>query len=80
MSHFYGSCQGNRGEVTRGGSKSSGYITVAASWEGCVRTYLWYNEDKDEDWCTVRLAPWRGAGQNRILYEGPVSGRENNES
>jgi len=74
MSHFYGSCQGNRGEATRGGSKASGYDTIAASWEGSVKTRLWYNEDKDEDWCTVSLAPWHGAGTYKTLYEGPVSG------
>ena len=76
MSHFYGMCQGNRGAVTRGGSKASGFETTAASWEGCVNTYLWYNEEKDEDWCTVKLLPWRGAGTTKLLYEGPVSGKE----
>jgi hypothetical protein len=76
MSHFYGICQGNRGEVTRCGSKNSGFDTVAASWEGSVRTRLWYDEEKKEDYCRVYLSPWHGSGIYKVLYEGPVSGRK----
>lgn len=74
MSHFYGSVQGNRGEVTRGGSKNSGYTAVAASWSGAVKVELYYNEAYEQDWCEVYLTTWKGAGKNALLYRGPVDG------
>lgn len=79
MSHFYGSAQGNKGEATRCGTKNSGYVTEAASWEGAVRVELWYNEDKEENWASVSLIPWYGSGKNILLYKGPVSGRDFNQ-
>ena len=47
MSAFYGMIQGNRGAATRSGSKASGYTSSCQSWDGSVRTDMWYN-DKDE--------------------------------
>jgi hypothetical protein len=79
MAQFYASIQGNRGEATRLGTKSSGMMTVAASWQGAVKTYLWYNEEKECDWAEVTLMPWHGQGTHRLLYCGPVSGLEQSE-
>ena len=76
MAHFYGSVQGNRGKVTRCGSKNSGYITEALSWEGGVAVDLYFNEEKQEDWVKVWLVTHCGRGVNEELYNGPISGTE----
>ena len=76
MSHFYGYIQGNRGEATRGGSKQSGYVATAASWEGAVRVQLHYDPDKKQDIAVVMLTPWEGNGVHRELFRGPVSGND----
>lgn len=46
MSTFYGMLQGNRGAVTRGGSRSSGIKASTQSWDGSVITELSYENDK----------------------------------
>ena len=74
MAHFLGTVQGNRGEASRLGSKTSGLVTVAASWQGSVRTYLY--ERDGIDWVCVSLQPWHGKGSSRVLYDGPVSGEK----
>ena len=76
MSHFYGTLKGNRGEGSRCGSKNSGMRTTCGSWQGGVCASAWYNEEKDEDFVRVSLIPWHGAGTSRVLYEGPISGKE----
>lgn len=73
MAHFYGCLKGTRGEATRLGGKKSGLVTRAASWQGAVRTELW--EEKGVDFARVELVVHHGAGSNRVLYEGPVSGK-----
>lgn len=77
MSHFYGTVQGNRGEATRRGSKASGMETYCASWSGAVRCFAYVNADgvdcvrvEKTTWPT-----WRGAGEFKLLYDGPI-GRE----
>ena len=72
MAHFYGTAQGNRGEATKGGSKDSGMETYCASWEGAIRCSAWYDEDEEKDMVRVEKVRWKGAGQNRLLYEGPI--------
>jgi len=79
MAHFYGSVQGHKGSVTRTGSKNSGYNATVASWEGAVTVVAWYNEEKNEDWVTVRLTTWKGAGKDVPLYRGPVNGNESSK-
>ena len=74
MATFYGSVQGTCGEVHRLGSKKSGLVTVAASWEGAVEVMLTHG--KDGVHATVRLKPWHGRGGTECLYHGPVGGRE----
>jgi len=75
MSHFYGHVQGNRGDVSRGGSKASGYMATAASWQGCVKVNLWHDDKTGVDMAEVRLDRWHGRGVYQILYTGPVSGK-----
>lgn len=74
MAHFYGTLKGNRGEVSRTGSKRSGVHTVAASWQGAVEVYITYDPQTGEDVAHVALIPWHGRGTTKVLYQGPVSG------
>jgi hypothetical protein len=76
MSHFYGILQGNRGEATRCGHKSSGLHTVAAAWSGAVQVDLLVNAD-GEDIAHVYLRTWHGNGVNQTLYMGPVGEFDN---
>ena len=76
MAHFYGTLQGSRGGATRLGTKNSGLNVTAASWEGAVDVYLTYDTENKVDIATVYLKPWHGQGTNRVLYSGPVSGKE----
>ncbi len=73
MAHFYGSIQGARGEATRLGSKDSGLITVAASWQGAVQVTLYHRDGVDH--ARVWLTPWYGEGVSQELYDGPVAGK-----
>lgn len=72
MSHFYGTLIGNRGEATRCGTKASGITTFAASWAGAVHATVYLRDGVD--WARVSLTAWQGAGVDRLLYDGPVSG------
>lgn len=74
MSHFYETLKGCRGGVTRCGSKDSGVSVRAASYRGCGHAYVYFNEDKQEDWVRLGIEPWCGAGRNKVFYEGPVDG------
>jgi hypothetical protein len=75
MSHFYGTLQGTRKTiVTRCGSIRSGIETYAASWQGAVRVFL--REEDGIDMAEVYLVPWHGRGTSKLLYSGPVSGKE----
>ncbi len=60
MSHFYGTMQGNRGMVTRTGSKNSGIRTNAAGWGGSIQVNV-YEEDGVDKY-TVWLTPWQNSG------------------
>jgi hypothetical protein len=72
MAHFYGVLNGSRGEATRCGTKSSGMTATAASWQGAVSVSLY--ERDGIDYARVSLTLWHGAGQDVLLYDGPVSG------
>jgi hypothetical protein len=71
MAHFYGVVSG-RGRTTasRVGRKTTGLQTVAASWHGAVKVSLYERDGTDH--ALVELTQWRGAGTNRVLYDGPV--------
>lgn len=71
MAHFYGTIQGARGEASRLGSKASGLSTVAASWNGAVRVYLY--EQNGKDMARVELTPWHGHGISALIYDGPIN-------
>lgn len=75
MAHFYGTLQGARGQASRLGTKASDLLAVAASWEGAVSTKVYFNDDAGCDYARVMLIPWHGNGTSRVLYDGPVSGK-----
>jgi hypothetical protein len=59
------------------GTKSSGLVSYTASWEGAVRVSVDYDKRTGRDVALVELVPWQnGAGTNRLLYSGPISGKE----
>ena len=72
MAHFYGSIQGNRGEATRLGTTNSGMVAIAASWDGCIKTYTWYDEENDVNKYTVYQSTWHGAGISKLLSSGII--------
>jgi hypothetical protein len=49
MAHFYATCQGNRGETSRTGSKSSGITATASGWGIGGSIYLRYDPDLNTD-------------------------------
>ena len=72
MARYRGTLQGCRGEASRLGHSSSGLTTVAASWQGAVRVELYGCGDRD--FARVSLMLHRGAGVERLLFDGPVDG------
>lgn len=71
MAHFYAVAVGQaKTSATRQGSKKSGLVTVAASWQGAVNVQLY--EKDGVDYARVSLRPWHGRGRDLDLYHGPV--------
>lgn len=67
MSTFYGCIQGNRGSVTRGGSRASGFKASAQSYDGSVITHLSYNHD-DELMVEICVSESSSSYGSRIFY------------
>ena len=72
MAHFYGSVQGDKGEVHRLGTKNSGMSATVASWEGAVTVDAWHDKETGKDTVIVAKKPWNGAGESRVLYTGAI--------
>lgn len=73
MAHFYGTLNGSRGEASRCGDKGSGFVAVAASWAGAIRTEL-FIDAQGRDSFRVLEVEWEGKGQRRLLAEGVLGG------
>ena len=71
MSHFYGTLQGNRGPATRQGTKRTGLSTVAASWRGAIKVYI-YIDQQGRDCFKVYQEPWYGAGISQDIAQGII--------
>ena len=69
MSHFYGVLKGSRGAASRAGTKASGLTAVAASWAGCVKVYV-YIDQQGRDCFVVYQDAWQGAGIKEDLARG----------
>ena len=74
MSHFYGTLNGNRGQTTRQGTKRTGLTAVAASWAGCVKVYV-YIDQQGRDAFVIYQDTWQGAGTRQDIARG-VLGQE----
>ena len=72
MAHFYGTVFSNRSAGTRTGTKDSGMVAIAASWDGCIRTYAWYDEENDVNRYEVYQSTWHGRGINTCLSAGII--------
>lgn len=72
MAHFRGSIQGARGEASRLGGKQSGLTTYAASWEGAIRTTLYFSEKHDCDCARIEMVQHCGRGASALIYDGPI--------
>lgn len=75
MAHFRAIIQGSRGEASRLGGKESGVTVEAQSWEGKVVTRLWHDEKSGLDMAEVSLAKHQGAGEDWLVWRGPVNGQ-----
>jgi len=71
MSHFYGTLQGECAKATRCGTRSSGLITIAASWDGAIVVSLWVDQ-KGCNRYTVKQRDWKGNGINEVIAEGII--------
>lgn len=82
MAHFYGTLDGQRGRVSRLGSKSSGLTVAGYSWSGGVVVDIRHNAATGQDIVDVALVPHfsTGKGIKRLLYSGPVDGAPVKES
>jgi len=72
MAHFYGTVEGGKGEATRCGTTNTGMRTVCASYTGSVRCWAYVKDGVD--WVQVALDT--GKSPCRILYDGPISGKD----
>lgn len=70
MAEFYGTVQGGRKQASRTGTRKSGLDAVAASYQGAVKTDLYF--DGDVVYALVSLRKHCGHGVDRTIYEGPV--------
>lgn len=71
MAHFYGKVRGSKGEATRCGTRNSGMKTYCAAWGGAIRCRAYVNEE-GIDCVTVVKTFWRGRGEAKLLYDGPI--------
>ena len=79
MSHFYGVLAGNRGQATRGGTKTSGYLTIAASWDGAIQVRLSYDKETEKNHYVVYQSKWQGKGVESEIARSLKEVQENNE-
>jgi len=70
MARFYGIVHGGRGSASRMGTAKSGLSTVAGSWSGAVRTYV-YKDSEDCDCYQISIGPWVDRGpEERVIKKG----------
>ena len=72
MSHFYGCAKGNRGYASRGGSKKSGYHTIAASWDGAIEVKLIYDPKTDKNHYVIYQSKWHEKGVESEIAKGII--------
>ena len=68
MAQYYASIQGNRGQATRMGTKSSGLDGHVRGWHIGCRAYMSYNEETEQDEVTIYLTSGStGHKQSKLL-------------
>lgn len=81
MAHFWASIKGEimqeqkpgqPGRVAVEGIKKDGMLLISASWTGAVKIKMFYNEETDENWVTIRKIPWNNVGIHKLIYSGPI--------
>lgn len=68
MAQFYADIQGNKGMVTRMGTKKSGLDGHIRGWYVGARVWMSFNEETQEDECTIDLTGGssRGGSSKRL--------------
>ena len=70
MAHFYASIQGNRGEATRTGTKTSGIEGHIKGWSVGARVIVTYNEKTQKDEVKVyKTAGSSWSGSSELIAE-----------
>lgn len=67
MAQFYGHLQGNRGGVSRLGSKGSGIYGHIRGWNIGIKVSGYYDMETDQDIFTVSLTG--GSGNSSVIKE-----------
>ena len=60
MAQFRGTIQGNRGEASRLGTKSSGLVMTTNGWESGIKVRAYYDAESNKDWFVL----WSTGGSN----------------
>jgi hypothetical protein len=76
MAHFYATCQGNRGETSRTGSKSSGIVATASGWDIGGSIYLRYDPDLNTDVISLEVTHGsnRGNSGKHVITFAKING------
>ena len=76
MSHYYGTLNGARGQVTRRGTKQSGIAATLATWGAGIRITLEHDATTNGDTLILEHIPWRDASDadatGRVLLRIPL--------
>lgn len=75
MSHFYGELRTNNDVITKVGYKSLGIRVLAASSMGSVIVSVKHDKKSGLDIAKVRLSPWEGQGNRKLLFHGAINGQ-----
>ena len=67
MAQYYADIQGSRGAATRMGTKNSGMGGHIRGWNVGARVWMGYNEETEQDECTVSITGGSNGGRFRDL-------------
>lgn len=70
MAHFYGTVQGDKGEVSRLGHKRGGLRLKAKGHGGAILVILSHTDENDR--VTIYQDTQENGGKCRIIWEGPL--------
>ena len=67
MAHFYGSMQGNKGEVTRCGTKKSGMTAHIRGWNIGVKVNIRHDKETGKDNYTIYETGGSNGGSETLI-------------